>query len=112
MAGGVFVAPSPNPEHIIRTLEKLGGGHHDFSEMPTKTGAPCHSILTCHRWMGLGQLLKAPTGQVGLGEAKWASEWFSQGLSVESDGRTQSLKHRQNICALSNFFNRQNMLFS
>ena len=51
-----------------------------------------------------GQLSKVPTGQVDLGEATWASESFSQGPSVESDGQTESLKNRQNICALLDFF--------
>lgn len=51
-----------------------------------------------------GQLSKFPTGQVDFGEATWASEWFSQGTSLESDGQTESLKNRQNICAPLDFF--------
>ena len=47
-----------------------------------------------------GQLSKVPTGQADFGEATWASEWFSQGPYVESDGWTESLKNRQNICAI------------
>ena len=51
-----------------------------------------------------GQLSKVPTGQADFGEATWASEWFSQCPSVESDGWTESLKNRQNICAILDFF--------
>lgn len=107
---GVFVAPSPNPELIIHTLEKLGGGYYDFAEILANTRAPCHSQTTPQSRCSPatdgapGTAVKGPTGQVDLGEATWASEWFSQGPSVESDGQTESLKNRQNICALLDFF--------
>lgn len=41
VAGRVFAAPYPNPGHVTHALEKLRGGHQDFSERPVKTGAPC-----------------------------------------------------------------------
>lgn len=117
VAGGDFVAPCPNPEHITHTLKKLGGGHQDFFEMLAKKRAPCQSQIRLPRAASSmprmdrpGPVAKGPNRTGGIGTEVGFGVVFPGSLCGEWCENPKPEEQTKSLCLLK-FFYRQNMLF-